>query len=48
MKQNLEKDETLLAEDLSYDTLTWDAMNASEASFARVWDNEDDAVYDAL
>jgi hypothetical protein len=26
----------------------WQAMQASEAAFARVWDNEEDAVYDNL
>ena len=26
----------------------WQAMQASEAAFARVWDNEEDGVYDDL
>jgi hypothetical protein len=28
--------------------LVWNAMKLSEAAFARVWDNEEDAVYDRL
>jgi len=28
--------------------LVWAAMRASEAAFGRVWDNDEDAVYDSL
>jgi hypothetical protein len=35
-------------EDPSNEALVWNAMKASEAAFARVWDNEEDAVYDRL
>lgn len=28
--------------------LTWAATRSSESAFARVWDNTDDAAYDAL
>jgi len=28
--------------------MLWDAMKVSEPSFARVWDNNEDAVYDNL
>ncbi len=30
------------------DALVWSAMKQSEAAFARVWDNDEDAVYDNL
>ncbi|MDY6874946.1 MAG: hypothetical protein SWK90_01900 [Chloroflexota bacterium] len=39
---------TILDEEISNETLVWSAMKASEAAFARVWDNEEDAVYDHL
>ena len=39
---------TILDEETSNETLVWSAMKASEAAFARVWDNEEDAVYDHL
>ena len=39
---------TILDEEISNETLVWSAMKASEAAFARVWDNEEDAVYDRL
>ena len=35
-------------EDPSSEALVWNAMKVSEAAFARVWDNEEDAVYDRL
>jgi hypothetical protein len=39
---------TILDETHSHEALVWDAMQLSEASFARVWDNEEDAIYDNL
>ena len=39
---------TILGEELSNEMLVWNAMKLSEAAFARVWDNEEDAVYDHL
>jgi len=39
---------TILDEDALHETLVWSAMKLSEDSFARVWDNEEDAVYDSL
>ena len=39
---------SLLNEEASNEALVWSAMKASEAAFARVWDNEEDAVYDHL
>jgi len=39
---------TILDEKVSHEALVWSAMKASEATFARVWDNEEDAVYDRL
>jgi len=39
---------TILDEEISNETLVWSAMKASEAAFARVWDNEEDAIYDCL
>lgn len=39
---------TILSEQPSNEALVWNAMKLSEASFARVWDNEEDAVYDQL
>jgi hypothetical protein len=39
---------TILGEGSPNEQLVWSAMRASEAAFARVWDNEEDAVYDRL
>jgi hypothetical protein len=39
---------TILGEGASDEELTWSAMKISESSFSRVWDNEEDAVYDNL
>jgi hypothetical protein len=39
---------TILGEEPSDEVLVWNAMKLSEAAFARVWDNEEDAVYDRL
>ena len=39
---------TILGEESSNEVLVWNAMKLSEAAFARVWDNEEDAVYDRL
>ena len=39
---------TILSEEPSNEVLVWNAMKLSEAAFARVWDNEEDAVYDRL
>ncbi len=39
---------TILDEEISNKALVWRAMKASEAAFARVWDNEEDAIYDHL
>ncbi|OGO43307.1 MAG: hypothetical protein A2Z04_07785 [Chloroflexi bacterium RBG_16_57_9] len=39
---------TILSEQPSKEALVWNAMQLSEAAFARVWDNEEDAVYDHL
>jgi len=39
---------TILDEEISNEALVWRAMKASEAAFARVWDNKEDAVYDHL
>jgi hypothetical protein len=39
---------TILGEDISHELLVQNAMKSSEAAFARVWDNEEDAVYDQL
>lgn len=39
---------TILDDEASNEGLVWSAMTASEAAFARVWDNEEDAVYDHL
>jgi len=39
---------TILGEEPSDEVLVWNAMKLSEAAFARVWDNEEDAVYDHL
>jgi len=39
---------TILDGEPQSEALVWDAMRLSEAEFARVWDNEEDAVYDQL
>jgi hypothetical protein len=39
---------TILSEESSREVLVWNAMQSSEAAFARVWDNAEDAVYDSL
>ena len=39
---------TILGEESADQALVWSAMKASEAALARVWDNDEDAVYDAL
>ena len=35
-------------EDVPHQELVKSAMQASETTFARVWDNEEDSVYDQL
>ncbi|MCW5852392.1 MAG: hypothetical protein KIT87_20125 [Anaerolineae bacterium] len=37
---------TILDDEGSHQSLVWSAMKMSEAAFARVWDNEEDSVYD--
>jgi len=39
---------TILPDEVSYLQQVREAMKISEPSFARVWDNEEDAVYDDL
>jgi len=39
---------TILPTEPGDDALVWSAMKQSEAAFARVWDNDEDAVYDNL
>jgi hypothetical protein len=39
---------TILDEEASNEVLVYSAMKASEAAFARVWDNDEDAIYDLL
>ncbi|MDI6770331.1 MAG: hypothetical protein QMD04_11745 [Anaerolineales bacterium] len=39
---------TILDEEPSHKMLVWNAMKLSEAAFAHVWDNEEDALYDSL
>ena len=39
---------TILSEEPPRQTLVWSAMQSSEAAFAWVWDNDEDAVYDGL
>ncbi len=39
---------TVLDEMLPDEAFVWQAMKLSERAFARVWDNEEDAVYDSL
>ncbi len=38
----------LVAEQSANQEFVQSAMRASEATFARIWDNEEDAVYDEL
>lgn len=38
----------LVTEEAQHQLLVGSAMNASQPTFARIWDNEDDAVYDDL
>ncbi len=35
-------------DELDNEQILWQAMQRSEAAFARVWDNEEDSVYDEL
>lgn len=37
---------TVLRERVSHLVLVWDAMQQSEAAFAGLWENAEDAVYD--
>jgi hypothetical protein len=39
---------TVLPDEITYLHHVREAMKISESSFARVWDNEEDAVYDNL
>lgn len=39
---------TILPDETTYEQMLRGAMKISEPSFARVWDNDDDAVYDNL
>lgn len=39
---------TILNEQVFNEAMVRSAMKASEAAFARVWDNEEDAAYDRL
>jgi hypothetical protein len=39
---------TILDEEPSHQVLVWNAMKTSEAAFAHVWNNEEDAIYDQL
>lgn len=39
---------TILPDEITYQQTLQDAMKVSEASFAHVWDNDEDAVYDEL
>jgi hypothetical protein len=39
---------TILAEEVADTELLHAVMQGSEPAFARVWDNEDDAIYDNL
>ena len=38
----------ILDEEVSNEAVVWSAMKASETAFARMWDNDEDAVYDLL
>ncbi len=48
LKPNMRLLVTILEETPSNEALVWSAMKLSEPAFARVWDNEEDAVYDHL
>jgi len=37
---------TVLDETLPDTALVWQAMKSSEKAFSRVWDNEENAIYD--
>jgi hypothetical protein len=39
---------TILPEEITYEQMLRDAMKVSEPSFTRVWDNDEDSVYDNL
>jgi hypothetical protein len=39
---------TILPEEITYEQMLRDVMKVSEPSFARVWDNDEDALYDDL
>lgn len=39
---------TILDGEPTYHAMIRDAMKLSESAFARVWDNQEDAVYDQL
>jgi hypothetical protein len=39
---------TVLDETLPGEAFVWQVMKLSETAFARVWDNDEDAVYDSL
>jgi hypothetical protein len=39
---------TILPDEITYEETLVNAMKVSEPSFARVWDNDEDAVYDKL
>ena len=48
LKRNTPLLVTILPGELANELLVREAMRASGYAFARVWDNEEDAVYDAL
>ncbi|MGB0384075.1 MAG: toxin-antitoxin system, antitoxin component, Xre family protein [Ardenticatenaceae bacterium] len=52
VKMKLKPKTRLLVTVLDYEDdeqqMIWQAMQSSEAAFARVWDNEEDAIYDEL
>jgi hypothetical protein len=33
---------------VAHDALVYDAMKSSESSFARMWDSDEDAIYNTL
>jgi len=39
---------TILPDEITYQQTLQDAMKVSESSFAHVWDNDEDAIYDEL
>jgi len=39
---------TILPEEITYEQMLCDAVKVSEPSFAGVWDNNEDVVYDNL